>query len=100
MQLETGASKSLMFESTFKAEKNMAPSRVSLCSYSGEPTSVLGSVDVNVTYKTQHHKVPLSVVKGSGLTLIGHNWLQVFGLDWQKIFVLQSAELNPVQPIL
>ena len=81
-------------------ERHLSPSQVSLCSYFGEPIPVLGSVDVNVTYKTQHHKVPLIVVKGSGLTLLGCNWLQVFNLDWQEILVLQSTELNPVQPIL
>ena len=31
---------------------------------------------------------------------MGHNWLQVFSLDWQEIFVLQSTEHSPVQPIL
>ena len=31
---------------------------------------------------------------------MGHDWLQVFNLDWQEIFVLQSAELSDVQPIL
>ena len=103
MQLDTGASKSLMSESTFRElwpERHLSPSQVSLCSYSGEPIPVLGSVDVNVTYKTQHHKVPLIVVKGSGLTLMGRNWLQVFNLDWQEIFVLQSTEHSPVQPIV
>ena len=103
MQLDTGASKSLMSESTFRElwpERHLSPSQVSLCSFSGEPISVLGSVDVNVIYKTQHHKVPLIVVKGSGLTLMGRNWLQVFNLDWQEIFVLQSTEHSPVQPIV
>ena len=53
----------------------------------------MGSVDVNVTYKSQSFKVPLIVVKGSGLTLMGRNWLQLFKLDWQEIFLLQN---NPV----
>ena len=58
---------------------------VRLCLYSGESIPVLGSVDVTVTYKTQCHKVTLIVVKGSGITLMGRNWLQVFNLDWQEI---------------
>ena len=88
MQLDTGASLSLMCESTFRElwpERNLSPSQVRLCSYSGDPISVLGSV---VTYKTQCHKVTLIVVKGSGLTLMGRNWLQLFNLDWQETFVL------------
>ena len=43
MQLDTRASKSLMSESTFREMwpgKNLSPSQVSLCSYSGEPIAV------------------------------------------------------------
>ena len=100
MELHTGASKSLMSESTFWPERNLSPSQVTLCSYSGEPIPVLRSVDVNVTYKTQCRKVPLIVIKGSRLTLMGGNWLQVFKLDWQEIFVSQNTAINPIQPIL
>ena len=53
-------------------------------------------MDVNVTYKTQCHKVPLIVVTGSGFTLMGCNWLQVFNLDWEETFVLQNTAVNPV----
>ena len=60
----------------------------------------MGAVDVTVTYKGQSHKVPLIVVKGSGLTLMGRNWLQLFKLDWQEIFLLQSNSLSPIQQIL
>ena len=52
MQLDTGCSKSLMAERIFRElwlERNLSPSQVSLCSYSGEPIPVLGSVDVNDT---------------------------------------------------
>ena len=103
MQLDTGASLFLMSESTFRElwpERNLSPSQVRLCSYSGEPIPVLGSVDVTVTYKSQCHKVTLIVVKGSGITLLGCNWLHIFNLDWQEIFVLQSSVDNPAQQIL
>ena len=78
MQLDTGASLSLMSENTFKElwpDRSLSPSQVRLCSYSGESIPVLGSVSVTVTYKTQCHKVTLIVVKGSGITLMGRNWL-------------------------
>ena len=60
----------------------------------------MGAVDVTVTYKGQSHKVPLIVVKGSGLTLMGCNWLQLFKLDWQEIFLVQSNSVSPIQQIL
>ena len=78
MQLNTGASLSLMAETTFREhwpQRSLSSSQARLCSYSGEVIHVLGTVDVNVTYKGQSHKVPLIVVKGSGHTLMGRNWL-------------------------
>ena len=103
MQLDTGASLSIMAETTFKElwpQRSLSSSQVRLCSYSGEAIHVLGAVDVNVTYKGQSHKVPLIIVKGSGLTLMGRNWLQLFKLDWQEIFLLQSNSVSPIQQIL
>ena len=35
--------------------------------------------------------MPLIIVKGSGLTLLGRNWLQMFKLDWQEIFNDESV---------
>ena len=55
IQLDTGASKSLMSESILRElwpGKNLSPTQVSLCSYSGEPIPVLGSVDVNYIQNT------------------------------------------------
>jgi len=60
----------------------------------------LRSVNVNGTYKAQSHTVPFVVVKDSGLTLMGHNWLQVFNFDWQESFLLQNSPVSPVQKIL
>ena len=76
MQVDTGASLSLMSETTFREhwpQRSLSSTQVRLCSYSGEVIPVLGSVDVNVTYKSQSITVPLIVVKGSGLTLMGRN---------------------------
>ena len=92
-----------MAETTFREhwpQRSLSSSQVRLCSYSGEAIHVLGTVDVNVTYKGQSHKVPLIVVKGSGHTLMGRNWLQLFKLDWQEIFLLQSNSVSPIQQIL
>ena len=97
MQLDTGASLSIMAETTFKEfwpQRSLSSSQVRLCSYSGEAIHALGAVDVNVTYKGQSHKVPLIVVKGSGLTLMGRNWLQLFKLDWQEIFQSHSTDFT------
>ena len=96
MQLDTGASLSHMSEITFRElwpQRTLSSSEVRLSSYSGESIPVLGSVDVKVTYKCQSFTVPLVVVKGSGITLMERNWLQMFKLDWHEIFVVNDESI-------
>ena len=64
MQVDTGASLSLMSETTFREywpQRELVPSEVRLSSYSGESIPVLGSVDVKVTYKCQSFTIPLVI---------------------------------------
>ena len=68
----------------------LASTQVKLCSYKDECISVVGSFDVDVVYKSQNVHLSLVVVKGSGPTLIGRNWLEVLQLDWKEIFNLSS----------
>ena len=94
MQIDTGASVSIMSETTFKEywpTQSSSPSQIRLCSYSGESIAVVGSLQVNVVYISQTHTLPLVTVKGSGPTLMGRNWLQVLSLDWQETFHLHNA---------
>ena len=41
--------------------------------------------------------MPLLVVKHSGPSLLGRNWLQKFTLDWREI---HSIQLNPTEALL
>ena len=103
MLVDTGASLSLISETTFREhrpQRSLSSTQVRLCSYSGEVIAVLGSVDVNVTYKSQSVTVPLIVVKCSGLTLMGCNWLELIKLDWQEILLLQNDPVSPIQNLL
>ena len=96
MQLDTGATLFLMSETTFREhwpQRTLSSSEVRLSSYSGESIPVLGSVNVKVTYNCQSFTVPLIAVKGSGITLMGRNWLQIFKLDWQEIFVVNDESI-------
>ena len=72
----------------------MAPTTIHLCAYSREAIEVLGSVDVNVTYKEQSACVPLLVVKYKGPSLLGYDWLQKFKLDWREIHSIQFIPLQ------
>ena len=51
---------------------------------------MLGSITVTVDYQGQQEEPPLLVVKGSGASLLGRNWLQKIRLDWQGIRHLQQ----------
>ena len=100
MELDTGAAYFLMSENNFRLlfpERELAPTTIRLCAYSGEAVEVLGSIDVNVTYKEQSACVPLLVVKHSRPSLLGHDWLQKFKLDWREI---HSTQLSPLQALL
>ena len=100
IELDTGAAYSLMSENNFRLlfpERELALTTIRLCVYSGEAIDILGSVDVNVTYKEQSACVPLLVVKHSGPNLLGRDWLQKFKLDWREI---HSIQLSPLQALL
>ena len=99
MEIDTGASITLVSERTFRdhwPQSKLAPSRITLRSYSGESIPVVGSVDVIVEYDNQSATLPLLVVKGEGPSLLGRNWLGSIKLNWHEIFWLHNASLNQV----
>ena len=54
--------------------------------YTGQPISLKGSILVDVNYGQQHRKnLMLLVVKVSGTSLMGHDWLKVVKLNWRTI---------------
>lgn len=99
MEIDMGASLTLVSERTLHdlwPDICVTPSKVKLHSYSGESIPVLGTVDVLVKYGHQSVSLPLQVVKGTGPSLLGRNWLGVIKLDWHEIFWLQNASLAEV----
>ena len=56
-----------------------------LHTYTGQPVSVVDQLLV------AQGTMPLQVVKGSGTTLLGRDWLQKFRLDWKTIFKLHTS---------
>ena len=89
MELDTGASMSIMSEHTFKGlwpGRSLLSTDVRLQSYSKEPIPVVGCCYVNLGYKGQSvNNVPLVVVEGSGPSLLGRDWLCRIQLDWKQI---------------
>ena len=101
MELDTGASVSIISEKTFNENfrgiVTLQPSTVSLTSYSGHELEIMGQADVKITYKSQVVIMPLVVVRGQGPSLFGRNWLQKIKLDWKNIKnISQNTALDSV----
>ena len=89
MELDTGASLSIISETTYSSLSQilpqLSPSKVTLSTYTGEKITPLGTMDVQVQYQGQEVSLPLLVVPGNGLSLIGRNWLEHIKLNWSEI---------------
>lgn len=97
MEVDTGAATSIMSETTCKKlwpSRELHPTEVRLQTYSKEPLSVLGCLNVNVEYEAQKAKLPLIVVKGSGPTLMGRDWLSRVRLNWANIHHVHTPSLH------
>ena len=86
MELDTGASLSLVSEKMFR--ENWPDLEVTLHwhSYSGESIPVVGLIRVSVKYEDQESLLPLLIVEGDGPGLLGRNWLSHLKINWYKYF--------------
>ena len=77
MELDTGASVSVISESTFQAvlkdSVSLEPSNIRLRTYMGEGLPVLGVATVSGCYDTQTTSLPLVVIEGTGASFFGRN---------------------------
>ena len=92
MEVDTGASVSIISEATYNKlwSKDQAPqlqpSHVNLETYTGEQLSILGVIEVTALYEGQQHPhLNLLVVKGSGPSLLGRDWLRKIRLNWKEL---------------
>ena len=98
MEVDTGASATIMSEATCrrlwpKAKAPLLqPTQARLQTYTGEPLTVLGAITVDVQYHKQSATLSLVVVRGSGPTLLGRDWLQKITLNWKGIHQVQTAD--------
>ena len=95
MEVDTGASLSIISESTYHsliALPELNSTDVTLHTYTGESIVVLGSLEVDVSYEVEMFTLPLIVVQGSGLSLLGCNWLQQIKLNWTKIHAVSPKK--------
>jgi len=104
MEIDTGASRSIVGEDTFKQlrleelQPTITPTKVKLRTYTGELISVVGVATVTVNHHNQCKVLELFVVAGAGCSLIGRDWLHEPKLDWTTIHSAQAE--NKLQSLL
>ena len=95
MEVDTGASMSLISNATFQklwpaqSSPTLLPSETKLRTYTGEQIDVLGTISTNVQFKQQQETLPLLVVEGDGPSLLGRDWLYKIKLDWHELYHTQ-----------
>ena len=91
MELDTGASVSIISEATFnrlwpqEEAPAMHESQVKLKTYSGEQLTVKGMIEVEVQYADQQAQLQLVVAQGNGPSLFGWVQLRKIRLDWTQL---------------
>ena len=76
-------------------------SNVVLKTYTEQKLTVLGEVLVHLEHRKQKQQMPLIVVNGKGLTLLGCDWLKSMQLDWRKILNLNpDTEAKELETLL
>ena len=96
MEVDTGASRSLISKATFHTLQGkglcaeLRPSSAHLHTYTGEQLHVEGTIVVSVRYHQQVRQLELLVVKGTGPSLMGRDWLHHIRLDWHRLHSIQT----------
>ncbi len=91
MEIDTGASLSLISEKTYHQlwKKETAPplqhTEINLRTYTGEKLEIAGTINVTVKINGQTAELNLVVVKGGGPSLLGVDWLEKLKLDWSRV---------------
>ena len=87
-EVDTGAAVTFISEAAYHkyfASHPLQESSVQLKTYTEERVLVLGEIAVQVSYGTQQGTYTLYVVKGSGVNLLGRDWLKHIRLDWKTV---------------
>ena len=94
MELDTRAAMSLISQSTYDklfSNVKLRPSDIILRTYTSQAIIVLGQLDADVIYEDQKRKLSLLVIKGSGPSLIGRNWMLLLHLNWSSIKLTRTS---------
>ena len=98
MEIDTGAVISIISQDTLKrffgSEEPKLTHTGKLRTYTGEELGVLGKTTVSVMYNNQSANLPITVVRGTGPSILGRDWLAHLNLDWKSIFRVDGSTNN------
>ena len=100
MELDTGAGVSIISEQTWSDKldrPNLQSCNLNLHSYPNRPLDILGTCTVKVTIHGKTAMLPLVVVRGNGISLLGRNWLEVIQLNWTEVARINGITKPPYQ---
>ena len=100
MQIDKRSSISLISEAMFQEKwrvdnpnrPTICPSQTILRTYIGESVAIVGECEVTVRYGTQKAELTFMVLRGSGPSLLGWDWLRAIRLNWQEVNNLDASE--------
>ena len=88
MELDTGSAISAIPLRVYKqhyGQLQIKRTDILLKSYTGQQIKPKGTIDVEVVYKGEQHKLHLYVIDSEGPPLFGRDWLRKIRLDWCNI---------------
>ncbi|XP_028400835.1 uncharacterized protein K02A2.6-like [Dendronephthya gigantea] len=94
MEIDTGASISIISQETYKKHFSNIPlvrSPTNLHTYTGGNIPVCGQFLAVVNYQSQQASLPLTVVGGCGPSLLGRDWLHKIKLNWHEILKIEVS---------
>ena len=105
LEVDTGASASVISESTYRElwpedPPKLLETQVKLQTYTGEKIKILGSIKVKVEYEQQKQMLGLLVVAGPGPSLMGRDWLTKIRLNWAGMLNKISTPQHTLQEVL
>ena len=98
MEIDTGAAVSLIsqeLKDSMFPNVQLRKSSLVLRTYTAEPISVVGEIEVEVQYGKYTGCHRLQVVGNRGPPLLGRDWLKRIRLDWANIRSLTAVTVSP-----
>ena len=99
MELDMGAAVSVMYQCSYQeyiGSKPIESTTKCLSVYGGALLTVLDKSMVYVRQVDSEAELPLIIVKGGGLSLLGQDWLERLCLVWKAVHKLFKCTLDHV----